>query len=42
MAMLLTLAGMDHTAFKVAHTDHNIYNVLNVMYKAVTHNTTPQ
>lgn len=42
IAMMLTLAGMDHCAFKVSHTDHNIYNVLKVFFRAATRNTTPQ
>ena len=42
MAHFLTLAGIDHCAFKVAHTDHNIYDLLKVFYKSVTKNTTPQ
>jgi ribosomal protein S5 len=42
IAFMLTLAGMDHCAFSVAHTAHNVYNVLKVFYKAITTNTTPQ
>jgi ribosomal protein S5 len=42
IAFMLTLTGMDHCRFHVAHTGHNIYNVLKVFFKAITNNTTPQ
>ena len=42
IALMLTLAGIDHVRFHVAHTDKNVYNVLKVFYKVVTANTTPQ
>lgn len=42
IAFMLTLAGIDHCGFHVAHTDKNVYNVLKVFYKAITTNTTPQ
>lgn len=42
LSMMLTLAGIDHCRFNVAHTEKNIYNVVKVFYKTVTANTTPQ
>lgn len=42
IAFMLTLTGIDHAAFNVAHTEKNVYNVLKVFFKAITTNTTPQ
>ena len=39
---MLTLAGIDHCAFHVAHTEKNVYNVLKVFYKSIVTNTTPK
>lgn len=42
IALMLTLAGIDHCGFHVAHTEKNVYNVLKVFFKAITVNTTPK
>lgn len=42
ISFMLTLAGIDHCGFHVAHTKKNVYNVLKVFYKAITTNTTPK
>ena len=42
VSFMLTLTGIDHCGFHVAHTKKNVYNVLKVFYKAITLNTTPQ
>lgn len=41
-AAIISLCGLSHCNFKTIHTDSNNYGLLNVIFKAVTKNKTPQ
>jgi hypothetical protein len=42
MSTMLALAGFTHMGFKTVHTSKNVYDLMNVFFKTVTKNTTPQ